>query len=393
MLVYGLISPHPPIILPEVGGPELPKVQATIDALKTACTGLAAANPEAIILISPHEDHGFEVPLRFLHEQLPADIPIERILVTEPSYEYYYQLGQTTARRLANEAKRYAVVASGDLSHVLKSDGPYGFNPAGPVLDEAIVAAIRRGDAKALLHINPTTLDAGAECGLRSILFLLGVLEHTPNKPQVLSYEGPFGVGYLVATFTPGPSPKAPQANPNTAAAITTLARNSIAHHLTTHKTLPLPSDLPSMLLSPAAVFVSLHQSTGDLRGCIGTLAPTKPTLAEEIIANAVAAATQDPRFEPVTVSELAALTLSVDVLSPSQPEPNPAGLDPRQYGIIVSASDGRQGVLLPDLDGINTAHDQIAICRQKGGIGPHEPIRIQKFTVTRYHEPLHPKV
>jgi MEMO1 family protein len=377
VLVYGLISPHPPIILPEVGGRELPTVQATIQALKTACAQLAAANPEAIILISPHEDHGFEVPLRFLNEQLPAGIPVERILVTEPAYKYYYQLGQTTGRRLATESKRYAIVASGDLSHVLAPDGPYGFNPAGPVLDETIVAAIRRGDAGALLQIDPTTLDAGAECGLRSILFLLGALDGTPNRPEVLSYEGPFGVGYLVATFAPG----------SDAAAVTTLARQAIAHYLQTHKPLPLPNQLPPTLLGPAAAFVSLHYPNGDLRGCIGTLMPTKPTLAEEIIANAVAAATHDPRFNPVIASELPSLTLSVDVLGTPDPEPNLAGLDPRRFGIIVSASDGRQGVLLPDLEGVDTVADQIAICRQKGSIGPHEPIQIQKFTVTRHHE------
>jgi AMMECR1 domain-containing protein len=114
---------------------------------------------------------------------------------------------------------------------------------------------------------------------------------------------------------------------------------------------------------------------------------PTKPTLAEEIIANAVAAATHDPRFNPVIASELPSLTLSVDVLGTPDPEPNLAGLDPRRFGIIVSASDGRQGVLLPDLEGVDTVADQIAICRQKGSIGPHEPIQIQKFTVTRHHE------
>ena len=201
MLVFGLISPHPPIILPEVGGDELPKVKQTIDALETACAELAAARPDELIIISPHEDHGFEVPEYFLRQHLPDDLPVEEILVTEPSYRHYYDYGKEVGVRVRGEQKRYAIVASGDLSHVLKADGPYGFDAAGPVLDELIVKAVRERDVEALLGADPAVLENGAECGLRSILFLLGALEGMRVKVDVKSYEGPFGVGYMVATF------------------------------------------------------------------------------------------------------------------------------------------------------------------------------------------------
>ncbi len=203
MLVFGLISPHPPVIIPAIGKDDTKQVVATIAALTTAAEELGASRPEELIVISPHEGHGFEVPLYYVSPHLPNDLPIEQILVTEPSYDYYYELGRRRGEQIRLSSQRTAIVASGDLSHVLRSDGPYGFDPAGPKLDELIVRAVRDHDDAALLNLDPATLEHGAECGLRSILFLLGALRDTEFEPQVRSYEGPFGVGYLVATFRP----------------------------------------------------------------------------------------------------------------------------------------------------------------------------------------------
>jgi AmmeMemoRadiSam system protein A len=380
MIVYGLISPHPPIIVPDIGGADIAKVQGTIAALEQACQKLAAAQPDHLVIISPHPDHGFEVPLYYLKKYVSAGVKIERILVTESSYEYYYQWGRQRGAQMQAEKTRYAIVASGDLSHVLKADGPYGYNPAGPVLDKAIVSAIRRGDAGALLNLDAQTLDAGAECGLRSVLFLLGAYQNAAYKPAVLSYEGPFGVGYLVATLTSA------QNLPDDQIALPHIARSAIAHYLETGHAMSPPRHLPPPLRRAAGVFVSLHQPNGDLRGCIGTIVPTQPNLAAEVIANAVAAATHDPRFAPVTASELASLDISVDVLSTPVAVHDLAALDPQRFGIIVLAADGRQGVLLPDLQGVTTVDQQIAICREKAGIGPDEPIEIRSFEVVRHH-------
>jgi AmmeMemoRadiSam system protein A len=377
MIVYGLISPHPPIIIPEVGGGEIKKVHRTITALESAAGRLAAAQPDELVIISPHEGHGFEVPMYYLGRHLPASIEVQEILVTEPSYEYYYEFGKTLGAKLQRERRRYAIVASGDLSHVLAADGPYGFHPAGPRLDQAIVKAVRAGGAEALLALDPTMLDDGAECGLRSILFLLGALDGTEFAPRVLSYEGPFGVGYLVATYE------------TTAYTIMSLARQAARHYLETSELLPVPKPLPKALRRPAGAFVTLHEPDGDLRGCIGTTEPTRSSLAAEIIANAAAAATADPRFDPVTPAELGRLVLSVDVLSAPVPASGRSQLDPKRYGLIVAADDGRRGVLLPNLDDVTTVEEQIAICRQKGGIGPTEPVELFKFEVARYSELL----
>jgi AmmeMemoRadiSam system protein A len=165
------------------------------------------------------------------------------------------------------------------------------------------------------------------------------------------------------------------------------LARRSIEHYFRTGRALPVPSELTPELSRPAGVFVTLHNPGGELRGCIGTTAPSTTSVAAEIIGNAVLAAVRDPRFEPVAPAELAGLKISVDVLSPAVSEPDPARLDPQRFGIIVEANAGRTGVLLPRLEGVTTAAEQIAISREKAGIAPGEPVKIRKFEVQRYEE------
>jgi AmmeMemoRadiSam system protein A len=140
-----------------------------------------------------------------------------------------------------------------------------------------------------------------------------------------------------------------------------------------------LPTDLPAR----AATFVSLHIG-GRLRGCVGTLEPQAPTLIEEVKRNAIAAAMRDPRFPPVTLAEVPRLEISVDVLTPAQPARR-EDLDPRRFGVIVE-SGWRRGVLLPDLEGVDVVEQQLSIACQKAGIQPHEPYRIYRFEVQRFH-------
>jgi AmmeMemoRadiSam system protein A len=134
-----------------------------------------------------------------------------------------------------------------------------------------------------------------------------------------------------------------------------------------------------------AGAFVSIHGPGGELRGCIGTIAPSCGSLAEEIVQNARWACSRDHRFSPVREAELPGLKIKVDVLSEPEDIESPEDLDPASYGAIVSASGGRRGLLLPALDGVATVEQQIRICRQKGGIGPNEPVTLQRFTVERH--------
>jgi AmmeMemoRadiSam system protein A len=147
------------------------------------------------------------------------------------------------------------------------------------------------------------------------------------------------------------------------------------------------PSNLVGLLAARAPCFVSLKTFEGDLRGCIGTIEPDKDTLAEEIIANAISAATRDPRFPPVTGDELATLRFSVDVLFPAEPV-SLADLDPAVYGVIVEDESGlRRGLLLPDIPGIDRAEQQVEIAARKAGISAGTPLKLSRFRVERFRE------
>jgi AmmeMemoRadiSam system protein A len=143
------------------------------------------------------------------------------------------------------------------------------------------------------------------------------------------------------------------------------------------------PGELTPAMKQKAGVFVSIHKS-GELRGCIGTFEPQKANVAEEIIANAIASATRDPRFFSITPDELEDLEYSVDVLTKPEPVKNQDQLDPKKYGVIVECG-WRKGLLLPDLEGVDSVDEQIDICRQKAGIMPDEPVKLYCFEVKRY--------
>lgn len=172
------------------------------------------------------------------------------------------------------------------------------------------------------------------------------------------------------------------------------LAKQSIEYYLKTGSILKTPAGLPKEMLGKrAGVFVSIHKAPkssadkeGELRGCIGTFLPTRKNIAGEIIHNAVSAATEDYRFPPITLNELPDLVFSVDVLSKPKAVAKDFPLNPRKYGLIVSGLDGRRGLLLPDIAGVNTPEEQISICKLKGGIGPEEKVSLAVFTVTRHH-------
>ena len=165
----------------------------------------------------------------------------------------------------------------------------------------------------------------------------------------------------------------------------TQLARDTIRMYLTQNK-LPDTKNAPFDLLKKrAGCFVSLHKKDGELRGCIGTIEPVYKNLAAEIIANAVAASQHDPRFPAVKFDELDNLKINVDVLNPPEPIASEKDLDIKKFGVIVRAPDGRDGLLLPDIEGVDDIESQIAIARQKAGIAPDEKISLFRFTVERH--------
>jgi hypothetical protein len=161
------------------------------------------------------------------------------------------------------------------------------------------------------------------------------------------------------------------------------LAKKTVETYVKEGRIIEPPEPLPPEMSERAGVFVSIKKR-GQLRGCIGTITPCHGNVVIEIIRNAISSATQDPRFDPVKKEELEELEYSVDVLSPSQKIKDRSELDPKKYGVIL-VSGRKRGVLLPDLDGVDTVEEQLRITRMKAGILPGEEVEIYKFEVKRY--------
>jgi aromatic ring-opening dioxygenase LigB subunit len=199
VLVGGAILPHPPIILPRYTDERRGRAADTVEAVRRASRWVAdELRPDRLFVSSPHEGHGFEVPLAFLSDALGELPPVDRLLTSQPSYAWYAERGEQL-RAAETGSERVAVIASGDCSHRLAEESPYGFHPLGPRLERALEEGIRSGSPEQLLSIDEETVREGAECGLRSFIFALAALR--PSRCVLLSHEAPFGIGYLVATL------------------------------------------------------------------------------------------------------------------------------------------------------------------------------------------------
>ncbi|MDF2485337.1 MAG: hypothetical protein K0R46_1505 [Herbinix sp.] len=458
-LVGAFIVPHPPLIIPEVGRGEEKKVGKTIESYHAVAKRIAALKPDTIIITSPHTilysdyfhispgrgakgdfgnfraknvtfqveydekfagaleacaerdgieagtlgeknpelDHGTMVPLYFIN-QYYTNYQVVRIGLSGQSLPLHYRLGKCIEKTAAKLDRRIVFVASGDLSHKLKEDGPYGFAQEGVEFDKQIVQAMKEGDFLKLLEFNPDFCEAAAECGLRSFLIMAGSLSGKSVEPDFLSYEGTFGVGYGVCEYRI--TGEAPNRNFDEIFTIKQrelarelqkhedpyvhLARHSLETYITSGKYAKLPEGLPEEITGrKAGVFVSLKKH-GSLRGCIGTISPVTGSVAKEILRNAVSAAAEDPRFPPVTKEELEELVYSVDILSEAEPIQSMSELDVERYGVIVSAG-RKRGLLLPNLEGVDTVEQQVSIAKKKAGIYDNETVSLERFEVVRH--------
>lgn len=458
-ILAAVAVPHPPLIFPEVGHGREQTIERTVKSYREAMKFLAAYKPDTVILVSPHTevyadyfhisggfgsegnfaafgapqvkvrveydhefvtalelacssqnfacgtkgerdpalDHGSLIPLRFLNE-VWTDYKVVRIGISGLSLSQHYKLGQIIRSVSEDLGRRTVFIASGDLSHRLLDEGPYGFAPEGPVFDARITKALDKGNFGDLLEFEPQFCEAAGECGHRSFVVMAGALDGKAVESKLLSYEGPFGVGYGVAEFAVKGSDESRRFGMQYAERqkqqmadrrakedmYVSFARKCVEAFVKTGKPLAFPDDLPEELLqNKAGVFVSLKMH-GELRGCIGTIEPTSENIAREIWHNAVSACSKDPRFNPVQPEELDDIVYSVDVLTPAHPVEDVTALNPKVDGIIVQ-NGKRRGLLLPDLDGIDTVDQQIAIARQKAGIAPSEPVDMFSFQVERH--------
>ncbi|MBT9173797.1 MAG: 2-aminophenol 1,6-dioxygenase beta subunit [Syntrophomonadaceae bacterium] len=458
-IVHAGIYPHPPVLVPAVGGLETQKLAATTAALSQLSERVKEAEPNVLLLISPHGqlqpdalsllggelltgtfsrfgaaeinfscrndrellaaileefsraglpvtttqtgrrkgeaaaalDHGALVPLYFL-EQAGVHVPLVHLTYAFLPPEQLFASGQAVKHAIKRLARRTALVISGDLSHRLLPGAPAGFTPRGREFDRLMIELLQAYDVQAILDLDEKLLEDAGECGYRSLLIGLGALSDETVIPEILSYEGPFGVGYLVADLSPGRVNSVCVARGGgegqsgrtvgVESEHVRLARLALETYVRTGKVIPVP-DGASLSREAAGVFVSI-KIDGKLRGCMGTVEAAHRDLAAEIIANAISAGTADPRFKPVGRQELDLLEYGVDVLSVPEEISGPEELDSQKYGVIVQ-SGHRRGLLLPALEGVDSVQEQLAIALQKAGILPGQRYRIFRFTVRRY--------
>jgi AmmeMemoRadiSam system protein A len=340
-------------------------------------------------------DHGTTVPLYFLQRSGWAG-PVIALGYSFLSTSEHLRFGECLRRAVDLWGRPIALVASGDLSHRLKPGAPAGYDPSAHLFDGAVVAAFAGNSPESILDIDPDLRKLAGECGYRSMLVAVGAARGIETQCEVLNYEAPFGVGYIVAQLINCPAhiterdqrEVVQEESEAGGSLLPRLAREAVETYVLTGARVNLDCS-NSLLQTRAACFVSLKTLAGELRGCIGTIEPMAPNLAEELVNNAIGAATRDPRFPPVSPGELSNLHYSVDVLSTPEPA-SPAQLEPRTFGVIVEDDSGtHRGLLLPDIEGVDTATQQLEIATRKAGILPGSPLRVLRFRVNRFREEM----
>jgi len=448
------LMPHAPILVPGIGAENLVKVRATAQAMKTVARHALAARPGTLVVISPHSprrsgsfgiwrlprvrgsmgafgspyegvdlpfdrvfadrleveaglrglrtwriahevlDHGALVPLCYLAAQ-GWDGPTVVVGLDYPDEGGLDELGQAIAATALGLRRRTAVIASGDMSHRLMPAAPAGYDPEAHRFDEEFVGLLRKGAFGELWRINPVLQERAAEDVMDSTRVALAASGcPSSGHHEVLSYEGPFGVGYCAAIlFERGAGAAHGEAAADIAGKeisrledLPRVARCAVEARLRDGPAAP-PCRAGGPLAAQGAVFVTVEDDKGALRGCVGAMEPREPDLVLETWRNAVSAAFHDSRFPPVTADEGARLRFSVTVLGAREPVASIAQLDPSVYGVLVTAPDGRSGVLLPGLERVDTVQEQLSIARRKAGIAPDEQVKIERFTARAFGE------
>lgn len=425
---------HAPIVIPTIGGERAEECRETTNAMREAARALVEHGPEVLVLISPHSprdrvswgiseaqalhgsfarfghgrvqvsvkgapdasrtlaliaaerglathmlapdqlDHGALVPLYFVREA-GFEGSVLLIALPYPDAGTEVAFGEAIEAAARARGERWAVLASGDMSHRLTPDAPAGFDPVGRKFDQEFVSHLRRGDVRAAIELPRELVARAGEDVVQSTAVAAGAIGFDTRGLRLLGYEGPFGVGYCEALLHAETSQHAPPR------ALVDIALAAIDATLREVAFTPPPLSAPWERARP--VFVTLRSPDGTLRGCIGRTLPLARTLAEEVADCAVSAATRDPRVPPITSNELDALQVEVSVLRPAERVDSRAELDPRTYGVVVTYGP-RRGVLLPAIEGVDTVDDQLRIVLRKAGISSDAPYRIERFAVDK---------
>lgn len=441
---------HAPIVIPKIAGERAGDCARTTAAMAEVAQRLCAHEPDVLVLISPHAprdprrfglvraawlegdfgrfgvpevalrmrgapeaaaavaeaagrrdlstwspsgtalDHGALVPMHFLNE---AGYTGKILLVALPYPDTGLEpaMGHAIADAARALGQRFVVLASGDMSHRLQPGAPSGFHPQAKRFDQLFVQLMERGELGEAVRLPPELRELAAEDVVDSCTVAAAAVGFDSTGHRVLSYEGPFGVGYCEAVLHDGEAARASAARTTARATdqrppreLLEVARNAIDACL--HGRRCVVPRLPAPYDRSRGVFVTLRDSEGGLRGCIGHLEPHHDTLAEEIASCAVATALHDTRFARVEADELDDLRIELSLLSPAEPVRSLAELDPARYGVIVSRG-VRRGVLLPEVEGVTSAEQQVRIAARKAGLELDDHVDLERFEVIKLRE------
>ncbi len=439
------LMPHPPILVPAVGRERLTDVNASLAAMREISREILATQPETIVLISPHSPrspfafgvwdceelrgtfapfnapdegvvlpvdsqfvqalakagpragvqisgipagplyHGAAVPLWFLMEAGWRG-PTVVIALNSPGAGGIHGIGHAIAMAADHLRKKIAIVASGDMSHRLIPGAPAGYEPTAKDFDARFIDLLRAKAYRDIERIPPGLQARAAEDVVDSTAVALSATGWKSDGGRVLSYEGPFGVGYGVAVLYAAKDDRSNEFT--TGEDLPRLARRAVDSALASLDDEP-PRAVGDYLQQKAGVFVTIKTSGGKLRGCIGTLEiPQTPNIIEETWRNARSAAFADPRFPRITGVEMHNLRIEVSVLHSFEALTSPSELAPARYGVIVRTADGRRATLLPALAGIDTPEQQFRLVCEKGGINPTETVTLVRYSVDKFKEP-----
>lgn len=453
-IVGAFMVPHPPLIVPSVGHGQQHQIENTVKAYHMVAEQIEDLYPDTIVVISPHApmyrdyihisgepsargdfgifgvpeekmdalydadfvdllcskaedgqinagnegatdhllDHATMVPLYFVN-QVYTNYQLVRIGICGLPYKTHFQLGEYIRQVSEELNRRTVIIASGDLSHHLKDDGPYGYTPEGPEYDQKIMEIMEKADFARLMELTPDFCEKAGECGHRSFVMMSGALKGLEVHPKKLSYEGPFGVGYGICAYEIHYAIKDPYIKLAKRALETfvkegyMITEKSIEEDMVIKETASeetiTQEEFRDILEKRAGAFVCIKKY-GQLRGCIGTIQATEDNLVSEMIHNAISAGMYDPRFPPVNALELKDLVYSVDIMGETETIDSPEQLDVKKYGVIVT-SGSKRGLLLPNLEGVDAIEEQIAIARNKAGIRAGEKIKLERFEVIRH--------
>ena len=443
-VVFGGLTPHAPVLIPDIGRHDLLKLNQTVSAMKELARQVVRQEPDVIVIVTPHGkangdafgvlgrewllgdfaryrapqialdapgdpvvaaairdlveaadlpivqldraqpvplDYGVTVPLYYL-QKAGYNGSIVPVTVSHGSREDHRAFGRAIAQAVSGLGKSTVLLASGDLSHKLTPNAPAGYAPEGARFDELLVKLLGGGDWDQIFEMDESLWKNAGECGYRALLVLLGALEKSMPRAQMLAYEGPFGVGYATAAIeVDEPEQQDDAFNP------AGFARQVIDTYLQTDRLPPAPAHFPA---EPQGCFVCLRRD-GQFAVCVGSVVPGEDTLAKEIARHALRAVQQYAERHEMNIDEVIHhLGFTVDLLSDLEPVEQLSDLDPKVYGLVV-AGKGRQGVVLPDLEAVETPEQQLELAMRKAGLAEGDAYTMERFRVERHGELFRP--